>query len=146
MTRYVHRRNSPVIAFALVLFFANGGVAQTIQYSVSMQQPSSHLFRIEMIVDRPGVSTLELSLPSWNALYQIRDFAQYVHDFRANVPFKRASASPSATAFSPMIPVRSAVSLTSSTDSSMAPACFYSGRKSGIFPSNSRFRSRKRGR
>jgi len=63
--------------------------AQTVNYTIAMPQPSSHIFRVEMTIDQPGTPSVELSLPSWNGLYQIRDFGQYVQNLRANVPFKR---------------------------------------------------------
>jgi predicted metalloprotease with PDZ domain len=54
-----------------------------------MPQPSSHVFQVELTIDKPGVSSIDLDLPAWNGLYQIRDFSQFVQNLRANVPFKR---------------------------------------------------------
>jgi predicted metalloprotease with PDZ domain len=62
---------------------------QAISYGLSMPQPSNHTFRVEVTIDNPGTPSVELSLPAWNALYQVRDFSQYVQNLRANVPFKR---------------------------------------------------------
>src|SRR6476619_5568841 len=63
-----------VIALALILVFVSTGFGQTIRYSVSMPQPSSHVFQVEMTIDNPGTASLDLALPAWNGLYQIRDF------------------------------------------------------------------------
>src|SRR5262245_54438110 len=57
----------------LLLFCSLSAQAQTIHYSVSMPQPATHVFQIEMTIDQPGVSRIDLSLPAWNGLYQIRD-------------------------------------------------------------------------
>ena len=75
-------------AFAFLLWAAPAS-AQTIRYSVAMPQPSSHEFQVEMTIDNPGSPSIDLDLPAWNGLYQIRDFSQFVRNFRANVPFKR---------------------------------------------------------
>src|SRR4051794_9933292 len=62
---------------------------QTIHYTIAMPQPASHLFQVEMTIDRPSLTVVDLALPAWNGLYQIRDFSQFVENFHANVPFKR---------------------------------------------------------
>ncbi|MBI3404485.1 MAG: M61 family metallopeptidase [Acidobacteria bacterium] len=65
--------------------------AATIRYSVSLSHPEDHKLHIEMIV--PNASgELTVSMPAWNATYQIRDFAQYVQDVRAH-DAKQASLS-----------------------------------------------------
>ena len=37
-----------------------------------------HLVKVKILL-APGASERDLQLPVWNALYQIRDFAQYVN-------------------------------------------------------------------
>jgi len=81
--------NRKIAAILFALIWAPIASAQTVHYSVSMPQPATHIFRIEMTIDKPGASSVELALPAWNALYQIRDFSQFVQDLHANVPFKR---------------------------------------------------------
>ena len=62
--------------FICGLFFCSPASA-TIRYTVSFAQPDQHLFRVTMVV--PDVhDSLTVSLPAWNALYQIRDFAHRV--------------------------------------------------------------------
>jgi predicted metalloprotease with PDZ domain len=51
---------------------------KTIQYTISLADPRSH--RVHVGIDlAPGPGSRELQLPVWNALYQIRDFSQYLN-------------------------------------------------------------------
>ena len=51
-------------------------------YTVSLVNPEQHL--VEVQIQLPdGSSQRQLQLPVWNALYQVRDFAQYVNWIRA---------------------------------------------------------------
>ena len=66
----------------LLIFLLPSPAHATIRYTVSLAQPDQHLFRVTMVV--PDVrDSLTVSLPAWNALYQIRDFSQRVLDVRA---------------------------------------------------------------
>ena len=56
-------------------------VAQ-VSYEISLADASQHLVRVKLPF-APGATECELQLPVWNALYQIRDFAQYVTWVRA---------------------------------------------------------------
>jgi predicted metalloprotease with PDZ domain len=49
----------------------------TVRYIVSLAGAPEHLVRVKMILE-PGTPERDLQLPVWNALYQVRDFAQYV--------------------------------------------------------------------
>lgn len=51
-------------------------------YDISLANPEQHLVQVQMILAE-GSSEHELQLPVWNALYQIRDFSQYVNWIRA---------------------------------------------------------------
>jgi predicted metalloprotease with PDZ domain len=54
----------------------------TIRYEISLAHPAQHQFHVAMIIpDVKGSVTVQM--PAWNALYQIRDFAYRVSDFRA---------------------------------------------------------------
>jgi predicted metalloprotease with PDZ domain len=63
----------------------------TIRYEVSLAHPAQHEFHVTMTVDlldpaRRGDALsdqLTAQMPAWNALYEIRDFAYRVNDFRA---------------------------------------------------------------
>jgi predicted metalloprotease with PDZ domain len=48
-----------------------------------LASPEQHLVEVQIMLPE-GPEVRELQLPVWNALYQIRDFAQYVNWIRAN--------------------------------------------------------------
>jgi predicted metalloprotease with PDZ domain len=62
-----------------------------IRYSVSLAGYRSHLVRVQMQLP-PGDASQQIQLPVWNALYQVRDFAQYVHWVKAKSPSGAALA------------------------------------------------------
>src|ERR1041385_9214074 len=72
------------LAPALVaLLFVPGLSAQSpIAYTVFLSSPEQHLVQVQIDLP-PGPPTRELQLPVWNALYQVRDFSQYVDWVRA---------------------------------------------------------------
>src|SRR5208337_3564827 len=51
-------------------------------YTISLVNPEQHLVEVQIILPE-GLAQRELQLPVWNALYQVRDFAQYVNWVRA---------------------------------------------------------------
>jgi predicted metalloprotease with PDZ domain len=68
---------------AAVLFFCTQARAQgPIRYSVSLANPEKHLVDVTMDLP-PGTAMRELQLPVWNALYQVRDFSQFMNWIRA---------------------------------------------------------------
>ena len=69
---------------ALILVASRTAVAQSdaVSYSISLASAAQHLVEVQLILP-PGPSQRELQLPVWNALYQVRDFAQYVNWLRA---------------------------------------------------------------
>jgi predicted metalloprotease with PDZ domain len=54
----------------------------TTNYTISLANPEQHLVEVQIILPE-GPAQRELQLPVWNALYQIRDFAQYINWVRA---------------------------------------------------------------
>lgn len=50
-----------------------------VAYRVSLARAAEHVLSVEVLFDSNGES-VELQLPVWNALYQVRDFSQYVSD------------------------------------------------------------------
>ena len=71
-----------VLFLALVEFSAAARAEDSVRYLVALADPARHL--IEVTVEIPaGRAEHELQLPVWNALYQIRDFSQYVNWIRA---------------------------------------------------------------
>ena len=68
----------------LVLLSATPASA-TVRYSVSLAARDSHQFHVRMeIPDVQGA--LELEMPVWNGLYQIRDFAARISQLHAETP------------------------------------------------------------
>ena len=49
---------------------------------LSLANPEQHLVEVQILLPE-GAAERELQLPVWNALYQVRDFAQYVNWVRA---------------------------------------------------------------
>ncbi|MGA7298848.1 MAG: PDZ domain-containing protein, partial [Candidatus Sulfotelmatobacter sp.] len=54
----------------------------TTNYTVSLTNPQQHLVEVQITLPE-GSAQRDLQLPVWNALYQVRDFAQYVNWVRA---------------------------------------------------------------
>lgn len=78
------RRAVRVAFFSAFLFLTAIAGAQIapVGYTISLTSPEQHLVEVQIILP-PGAAQRELQLPVWNALYQIRDFAQYVNWVRA---------------------------------------------------------------
>jgi len=53
-----------------------------VRYVVSLDNRPDHLVEVKILLG-PGASERDLQLPVWNALYQVRDFSQYVNWVRA---------------------------------------------------------------
>jgi predicted metalloprotease with PDZ domain len=53
-----------------------------VTYTISLANPEQHLAHVQIMLPA-GHPVRELQLPVWNALYQIRDFSQYVNWVRA---------------------------------------------------------------
>lgn len=54
----------------------------TIRYEVSLSHPERHVFHVTMTI--PDVSDhVTVQIPSWNALYQIRDFSSHIRKVEA---------------------------------------------------------------
>jgi predicted metalloprotease with PDZ domain len=53
-----------------------------VRYIVSLAGAPQHLVRVKLLL-LPGPAERDLQMPVWNALYQVRDFAQYVNWVRA---------------------------------------------------------------
>lgn len=55
---------------------------KTVQYTLDLRSPQNHEVKVEMAVAEVPPET-EIQFPSWNALYQIRDFVRNVENVRA---------------------------------------------------------------
>jgi predicted metalloprotease with PDZ domain len=49
-----------------------------VAYTIDISSPEQHLLEVHLVVPA-GSAQRELRLPVWNALYQVRDFAQYIN-------------------------------------------------------------------
>jgi predicted metalloprotease with PDZ domain len=81
----VVRRMVRVALCAALLAASYAVIGQTsaaVVYSISLASPEQHLVEVQIILPA-GAAQRELQLPVWNALYQVRDFAQYVNWIRA---------------------------------------------------------------
>ena len=74
----------PVLAIWLAISAATFSLAESspVAYTVSLASPGQHLIMVQILLPE-GAARRELQLPVWNALYQVRDFAQYVNWVRA---------------------------------------------------------------
>ncbi|HVI10460.1 MAG TPA: PDZ domain-containing protein [Candidatus Binatia bacterium] len=71
------RRFIPLVLAALIGSCA-AQTAPLVHYTISLADPAQHLLEVHILLP-PGAAERELQLPVWNALYQIRNFSQYVN-------------------------------------------------------------------
>ena len=77
-----------LVVLSFVLASATAFAADPVRYIISLAHPEQHLVRVNMQIP-PGVAEHDLQMPVWNALYQVRDFSQYVNWVRASDPAGR---------------------------------------------------------
>ncbi len=70
------------IALAMAAPSLIAQISASVDYSIALVSPAQHLLEIQIILPA-GTSQRDLQLPVWNALYQVRDFSQYVNWVRA---------------------------------------------------------------
>jgi len=66
-----------MLSVALLLWVVARSKAAT-NYTISLADPDQHLVEVQIMLPE-GSPQRDLQLPVWNALYQVRDFAQYVN-------------------------------------------------------------------
>jgi predicted metalloprotease with PDZ domain len=66
----------------LLLWIALARCGAATSYTISLANPDQHLVEVQILLPE-GAAERELQLPVWNALYQVRDFVQYVNWVRA---------------------------------------------------------------
>jgi len=79
------RRLFRIALWAATAALPLASLAQTqvpVAYTISLASADAHLVGVQIALP-PGAAQRELQLPVWNALYQIRDFAEYVNWVRA---------------------------------------------------------------
>jgi predicted metalloprotease with PDZ domain len=84
MTQSALRRalTRQTIRVTLLVLVALAHATAATNYTVSLVNPEQHLVEVQIILPE-GSAQRDLQLPVWNALYQVRDFAQYVNWVRA---------------------------------------------------------------
>jgi predicted metalloprotease with PDZ domain len=76
------RANLRLVLIALWLLLSCHALEAVVRYTVTLADPVRHRVRVSMELP-PGPDT-DVQLPVWNALYQVRDFAQYMDSIRAS--------------------------------------------------------------
>src|SRR5580658_1334665 len=71
-----------ILRFVLLMGMTLARSNAATNYTISLANPQQHLLEVQIILPE-GAAQRELQLPVWNALYQVRDFAQYVNWVRA---------------------------------------------------------------
>src|SRR3979411_2193528 len=73
---------SAILAVLAIAPKARPQQSTAVAYTITLAAPEQHLVEVQLVLPE-GPDQRELQLPVWNALYQIRDFAQYVNWVRA---------------------------------------------------------------
>ena len=71
-----------ILGFTLLTWMALAPANAETNYTISLANPEQHLVEVRILLP-DGLAQRDLQLPVWNALYQVRDFAQYVNWVRA---------------------------------------------------------------
>jgi predicted metalloprotease with PDZ domain len=71
-----------MLAIFAIASHAHAPQSTAVNYAIALASPEQHLVEIQVALPE-GPDQRELQLPVWNALYQIRDFSQYVNWVRA---------------------------------------------------------------
>ena len=85
-TRKIGGLGSHFCRFLLVLLFlipCAAEAAQPIRYVVDLSAPETHLVQVTLDVPDASADT-EIQIPTWNCLYQIRDFVKNVEDLEGD--------------------------------------------------------------
>ena len=72
------KRSCLFCALGPVLLLLAQATAQSTSYTIALASPTDHLVEVQLAL-APGAAQRDLQLPVWNALYQIRNFSQYVN-------------------------------------------------------------------
>ena len=70
------------LTLLLSLSLASARSQAATNYTVSLANPAQHLVEVQILLPE-GPGERDLQLPVWNALYQVRDFGQFVNWIRA---------------------------------------------------------------
>lgn len=67
-----------LLQITLISLCETAFAADHVRYTISLANPEQHLVQVTIEIPH-GRSERELQLPVWNALYQVRDFSQYMN-------------------------------------------------------------------
>lgn len=71
-----------LVGIATFLLLTCASLSATVHYTVRLTDPERHIVHVSMEIP-PGRDSHELQLPVWNALYQVRDFVQFMDNISA---------------------------------------------------------------
>ncbi len=75
------------IIFGLLFVGAGGWVwPASVHYEISLKERASSQLQVRMHVSGIDAKEVRVALPAWNALYQVRDFSQFLSDLTASGP------------------------------------------------------------
>ena len=75
------RRSRLLLPFFLWLV-ALANADEAVRYTISLERTDEHIAHVTMVLPA-GPAERTINLPVWNALYQVRDFSQYVRNVHA---------------------------------------------------------------
>ncbi|WP_242693063.1 M61 family metallopeptidase [Sabulibacter ruber] len=94
MQKIIHYWASGVLLLLSVIFSSSASAAPTISYRLSMPEPHTHYFEVEMRLEDFRGKNLDLTMPVWTpGSYLIREFPKNVEAFQAFVGDKPVSTS-----------------------------------------------------
>jgi len=79
----VRRIGRLAFSVAILSIAATAQPSPVVGYTISLTSPPEHLLEVQVFLPE-GAARRELQLPVWNALYQVRDFSQYLNWVRAH--------------------------------------------------------------
>src|SRR6185437_10817007 len=77
-----------LVGIATFLALACASLSATVRYTVRLADPERHIVQVSMEIPH-GRDSHQLQLPVWNALYQVRDFVQFMDNISAKDPSGR---------------------------------------------------------
>ena len=89
--RHKGRREIAWVLCVLCVWVVNCPAAE-VRYTVSLANPDRHYLGVTMELDSGAARQVVARMPAWNALYQVRDFGQYVSEVGATTEGGGAAA------------------------------------------------------
>jgi predicted metalloprotease with PDZ domain len=80
----IPRHRTPLFVLALLSLFVARPASATIKYRVSLARSDEHIFQVEMEIPN-AENAVQVAMPVWNALYQVRDFSVRIRSPKAAI-------------------------------------------------------------